>query len=586
MIFGKTNMRTNYCGEIDLSYIGRRVVLCGWVSSYRNINKIIFVNLRDCYGIIQITFSNIDVNLFKKAKKLRNEYCIQVSGIIKKRKKPNRNLLTGNVELSVSSLKIINKSDPVPINLEKENSEEIRIKYRYLELRKKNMLKNLFKRSEIINFTKDFMKSEKFMFIETPILTRSSKEGARDYIVPSRIHKSKFYALPQSPQLFKQILMISGVDRYYQIAKCFRDEDLRSDRQPEFTQIDIEMSFVNSKQVRSIMQKFIKHLWRKFKKYEFDSFPSITFNESMTLYGTDKPDLRNPLKLNNVSKFFNKEKIISKYNFEDEATIISIFVDDKHNNIKMCHMDKYKCLSKKFGVKEFFCIKLDSVILENEKYNKIFQFISKNSFTSMISKFNSKKYNLAFFCFDKKEIVYKFMGFFRKKIWKDLKIKSKNVWKPVWITDFPMFSINKDGKLCSVHHPFTSPKCLNDLYTTNPTDIISDSYDMVINGYEVGSGSSRIFKKKIQEKVFELIGVDEKQKNNQFNYLIEALKYGAPPHAGFAFGLDRLVMLIVKSKNIKDVIAFPKTTEAVCTMTDSPSKVSNKLLNDLSLKIG
>ncbi|HMI77113.1 MAG TPA: aspartate--tRNA ligase, partial [Buchnera sp. (in: enterobacteria)] len=542
-------MRNKYCGELTISDVNKIVILCGWVHRYRNLGKMIFVDMRDREGIVQILFNSNMID-FKLALKLKNEFCIQVTGIVQAREKKNKksNLLTGSIEVIAYKLVIINHSNPLPIDYIQNNTEELRLKYRYLDLRRSNMIKNIKIRSDITNFIRYFMKKNQFLEIETPILTKSTPEGARDYLIPSRIHPGKYYALPQSPQLFKQLLMIAGFDRYYQIAKCFRDEDLRSDRQPEFTQIDIEVSFMHSKQVRHIMEDMIRKLWKKILNISLDAFPIITYHEAMKRYGSDKPDLRNPMELIDIDDILidNPHHLFQTYPEKSINRIAALRIPGG-SILSSKKISIYKDYVKKYGVKKLYYIKIKTE--NSEIQNSIIKILNIKIIKKIIEKTNSKNGDLIFFISDNQKIVNQALGALRIKIGSDLHISHTSAWKALWVIDFPMFKKNNNNIFTATHHPFSAPKNITTVNTMKekPHNIISDSYDMIINGYEVGGGSARNYKVDIQKAIFEILGMNTDKQIKKFGFLIDALRFGAPPHAGIAFGLDRLTMLLTNS---------------------------------------
>lgn len=569
-------MRTKYCGMLNDQDIGKSVKLCGWVDSIRNFGNLIFIDMRDCTGLVQVLFlKKNNKKLFIKALELHEEFCINVAGIVIKRKSENRKIRTGSIEVLVENLLILNSSKFLPFDINVNTSEDIRLKYRYLDLRNKKMAFRLIERSRITKFIRNFMNYEKFLDIETPFLTKPCSEGARDYIVLSRLNSNKFYALPQSPQIFKQLLMISGFDRYYQIVKCFRDEDLRSDRQPEFTQIDVEISFTSSYKFMGIMERLICELWKKIKAVELKKFPVMSFSNAIKYYGSDKPDLRNPLKFIDISSL--KDLFISTKYF-------NFILDKKNRSVALCLQDcnflnddklnEYIDFTIKHGLKNIIWIRVKT--FEKNKLDiqsSVKVLFCKKNIVSFFLENKIRSGNILFLCNDRKKLVNRSMSSLRLKIGNDLNITKYNTWKPLWIVDFPMFERNKFNKLSSVHHPFTSPKNANvkDILQ-DPMSIFSDSYDLVINGYEVASGSVRINKIDMQKAVFTVLNISKKDQIDKFGFLLEALEYGAPPHAGLAFGLDRLVMLLTDTDNIRNVIAFPKTTSGVCLTTNTPSE--------------
>ncbi|MCW5197716.1 aspartate--tRNA ligase [Buchnera aphidicola] len=580
-------MRTHYCGEINTKHLSKKVKICGWINKIRDIGKIIFIDIRDQEGIVQVIFSSKIKNTFQKVKTLKIEYCVQISGIVKKRNPNNINLniYTGKIEIFAHKLKILNISKDLPLDFNKNNSIKTRLKYRYLDIRRSNIINNLKIKHLIIKNISNFLNTNKFFNIETPFLTKSTPEGARDYIVPSRLNLGKFYALPQSPQLFKQILMMSGIDRYYQIVKCFRDEDLRSNRQPEFTQIDIETSFMKSNKLCKLMEKMIINLWLKIKNIQLNNIHKISFNESLKRFGTDKPDLRNPLEIIDIDDLFKNTLIFKNVGSKSYRTITlkipnGINLKDEKINFYI------KILNKQF-IKNFFIM-----VVQNLKLKQIYTnfFILKKLDLKIeqeiIQRNQSKEGDIIFFVHGSQTLITKTLGKLRNIIGKDCKIINKNKWSVVWIKNFPLFKKNSNNTFSCMHHPFTSPKNLNILkLLKNPIDSLSKTYDMIINGEEIGGGSVRIHNKKLQETIFKIIGLNKQEQKNKFGFFLHALKYGTPPHAGIAFGLDRIAMLLTNSKYISDVIAFPKTTSGKCLMTQAPEFINTNFLNELGIKL-
>lgn len=575
-------MRTLYCGKINLSHVGKEVKLCGWVNRRRDLGSLIFIELRDREGIVQVLFLPEKKNVFKKALNIKQEFCLKLKGIVRNRpyNQVNNDMQTGNIEVYATKLKILNYSEKLPIDINQNNTEEQRLKFRYLDLRSTIMSYRIKERARICSFIRRFLESEGFIDIETPMLSHPTMEGARDYLVPSRIHKDKFYALPQSPQLFKQILMISGFDKYYQIVKCFRDEDLRSDRQPEFTQIDVEMSFINAEKLRQIMENFIRSLWYEFYRIDIGVFKTLTYAESLRRFGSDKPDLRNPIEIVDIkSLVYNIEfKFFSDFSKNIETRISAMRVPGgaklSSNNI-----NKYTQYIKLFGAKYLQWIKVYNIEkgIEGIK-SPLKNFIEHKVIENILNHIRAINGDIIFVVANRTDVVNNSLSALRLKLGIDLKLKKKNHWAPLWIIDFPMFKQNENGKLAPMHHPFTAPKYMYEkTLDINPNLAISNAYDMVINGYEVGSGSVRINCIDMQKKIFKILGINKKNQKKYFGFFLKALKYGTPPHAGLAFGLDRLVMLLTGTDNIRDVIAFPKTTSAIDLMTKSPS--ISKIIN-------
>ena len=577
--------RTHNCGEIRSSNIGNSVILNGWVNKVRLHGQIIFIDLRDRYGKTQIVFDTDEYKGdFEKIKKISMEDVLSINGLVRSRVKSaiNPNLDTGKIEVLVSKFILLNEASPLPfmLNDRKNAEEDLRLKYRYLELRMEELQHNILIRHHAYQVARSFLSKNSFIEIETPILMKSTPEGARDYLVPSRIQKGKFYALPQSPQIYKQILMISGYDRYFQIVKCFRDEDLRADRQPEFTQIDIEMSFVDEREIFEYMEGLTKHIFKEVAQIDLPkSFPKLTYQEAMETYGSDKPDIRYDLKLVNLKEFTDA----SDFNaFSSVETVKGIIVKEGAKYSRKV-IDQFTVLVKKHKAKGLAWMKLKA----GEFEGGISKFFSEELQKKIISELQMINSDILFLIGDDLKIVLNALGQLRKSIADKENLIDKTKYAPVWITEFPMFEFDPEkNRFIAMHHPFTAPREEDiNLLDTDPSESLSRGYDLTMNGYEIAGGSIRIHNPKVQEKIFSLLGLSQEDAIEKFGFLVEALSYGAPPHGGIAFGFDRLVMLLAGTENIRDVIAFPKTTSAASLMDESPSSVSDSQLEELGIII-
>lgn len=583
--------RTTYCGLVTEAFLGQEITLKGWVNNRRNLGGLIFVDLRDREGIVQVVFNPaFSEEALKIAETVRSEYVVEVQGTVTKRdpETVNPKIKTGQVEVQVTNIKVINKSETPPFSINEENvnvDENIRLKYRYLDLRRQELAQTFKMRHQITRSIRQYLDDEGFFDIETPVLTKSTPEGARDYLVPSRVHDGEFYALPQSPQLFKQLLMISGFDKYYQIVKCFRDEDLRADRQPEFTQVDIEMSFVDQEDVMQMGEEMLKKVVKEVKGVEINgAFPRMTYKEAMRRYGSDKPDTRFEMELIDVSQLGRDMDFkVFKDTVENDGEIKAIVAKGAAEQYTRKDMDALTEFVNIYGAKGLAWVK----VVEDGLTGPIGRFFETENVETLLTLTGAEAGDLVMFVADKPNVVAQSLGALRVKLAKELGLIDETKLNFLWVTDWPLLEYDEDAKrYVAAHHPFTSPKEADIAKLgTAPEEAEANAYDIVLNGYELGGGSIRIHDGELQEKMFEVLGFTKEQAQEQFGFLLDAFKYGAPPHGGIALGLDRLVMLLTNRTNLRDTIAFPKTASATCLLTNAPGEVSDKQLEELSLRI-
>ncbi|MEG2913137.1 MAG: aspartate--tRNA ligase [Pseudomonas sp.] len=583
-------MRSHYCGQLNESLEGQEITLCGWVHRRRDHGGVIFLDIRDRDGLAQVVFDPDRAESFAAADRVRSEYVVKITGKVRLRPAgaTNANMASGMIEVLGYELEVLNESEtpPFPLNEYSDVGEETRLRYRFLDLRRPEMAEKLRLRSRMTTSIRRFLDENGFLDVETPILTRATPEGARDYLVPSRTHAGSFFALPQSPQLFKQLLMVAGFDRYYQIAKCFRDEDLRADRQPEFTQIDIETSFLDEKEIMGLTEQMIRNLFKEVLGLEFGEFPHMTFEEAMRRYGSDKPDLRNPLELVDVADQLKEVdfKVFSGPANDPKCRIAALRVPGGASMPRK-QIDDYTKFVGIYGAKGLAYIKVNERAAGVEGLQSpIVKNIPEDKLNVILDRVGAVDGDIVFFGADKAKIVSEALGALRIKLGHDLDLLTCK-WAPMWVVDFPMFEENDDGSFSALHHPFTAPKCTPQELEANPAGALSRAYDMVLNGTELGGGSIRIHRKEMQQSVFRLLGINEAEQEEKFGFLLDALKYGAPPHGGLAFGLDRLVMLMTGAQSIREVIAFPKTQSAADVMTQAPGVVDAKALRELHIRL-
>ncbi|USD35799.1 MULTISPECIES: aspartate--tRNA ligase [Ferrimonas] len=581
-------MRSHYSGLVTEALVGQEVTLVGWVNRRRDLGGVIFLDLRDREGIVQVVYDPDLPEVFETASSLRGEFCVQVKGLVRARpdSQVNANMTTGAIEVLGKELTILNKAAPLPIDFNTDVNEDLRLKYRYLDLRRPEMTERMIFRAKVTSEVRRFMDDAGFLDVETPILTKATPEGARDYLVPSRTHKGEFFALPQSPQIFKQLLMMSGMDKYYQIVKCFRDEDLRADRQPEFTQIDIETSFMSAEQVMASTEAMIRTLFKKMLDVDLPEFPHMTYADAMRRFGSDKPDLRNPLELVDVADLLKEVefKVFNGPANDPEGRVATLRIPGGAK-LSRKQIDDYTKFVGIYGAKGLAWVKI------NEAGNGIdgvqspvAKFLTDDIINAIVERNGAEAGDILLFGADSYSVVTDAMGALRLKAGEDFGL-TVDEWKPLWVVDFPMFE-KIDGRFHALHHPFTAPRNMTpEQLQANPEGAISDAYDMVLNGCELGGGSVRIHDQEMQATAFRILGIDDEEAQLKFGFLLEALRYGAPPHAGLAFGLDRLVMLMTGATSIRDVMAFPKTTTAACPLTDAPSPANPDVLEELAIDL-
>ena len=581
-------MRTDFCGRITEEYLDQEVTVCGWIHRRRDHGGVIFLDVRDLKGICQAVISPDNKDAFALADSCRSEYVIQVTGKVRLRPEGtvNNKMFTGKVEIDVQNINLLNKAETpaFPLDDYQDVNEDVRLKHRVLDLRRPEMNARILKRSQIVENIRKFLEKNNFNEIETPILTRATPEGARDYVLPSRVHPGNFYALPQSPQLFKQMLMMAGMDRYYQIARCFRDEDLRADRQPEFTQVDVEASFIDQGDIIDLGTELILQLLKEFADSKLERIESLSFQESMDRFGCDKPDLRIPLELKNIGHLAKNEefKVFAEPATLDEHKVVALRVPGG-NSLSRSQIDGYTDFVGKLGAKGLAYIKVNSLESEDGLQSPILKFLSKTFVNTLINDLSVEKNDLIFFGAGSSTVVNLSMSSLIKKLGQDLKLYTSD-WAPCWIIDFPMFE-KTDSGLSALHHPFTRPNSTIEELKNDPLAVQAFAYDLVLNGYEIGGGSLRIHDHEMQSAIFEALDISKDEAKNKFGFLLDALKTGCPPHGGIALGLDRIVMLLTHTDNIRDVIAFPKTQSASCLLTDAPNVIDQNQIDELSIEI-
>jgi aspartyl-tRNA synthetase len=584
-------MRTHYCGQVDASLTGQTVTVAGWAQRRRDHGGVIFVDLRDREGLVQVVFDPDRASVFAQAERVRNEFVLKVTGMVRARPAgtANANLKSGQIEVLCQDLEILNRSEPLPFQLDETVSEEVRLRFRYLDLRREEMRKRLMLRHSITRAMRNYLDNAGFIDIETPTLSKATPEGARDYLVPSRTHAGKFFALPQSPQIYKQLLMISGFDRYYQIARCYRDEDLRADRQPEFTQLDIETSFLDQNEIQQLMEKLVHELFKTVLNVDLPTpMPRMSYADALRRYGSDKPDLRIPLELVDVADLVKgcDFKVFAGPAADPKGRVTALCVP-QGGKLSRKEIDDYTAYVARYGAKGLAYVKVNETAKGRDGLQSpILKFLSDEAVAGILKRTGAKDGDLIFFGADRGKVVTDALGALRLKVGQDLKMVEAG-WRPLWVVDFPMFEWDEDNKRWqAVHHPFTSPANLDAAaLAASPGEAMAKAYDMVLNGSEIGGGSVRIYSQELQSAVFDLLGISADEARVKFGFLLDALKFGAPPHGGIAFGLDRMAMLMAGADSIRDVIAFPKTQTAADPLTDAPTEVSEMQLREVHIRV-